>query len=55
MKFDFLQPHQLKTIMGGDGDNPSCWDNPDDPNDGGIPTYPGGPTIFIPGIPTFGG
>jgi len=52
MKFDILKPWQVRSITGGDGDPPSCWDNPDDDND---PLFPGGPTIFIPGMPPFGG
>lgn len=48
MKIDILKPWQVQDIVGGD--NPGCWDNPDDDNDG-YPTYPGGPTIFIPGFP----
>ncbi|MFT7121155.1 MAG: hypothetical protein ACJAZ9_001333 [Neolewinella sp.] len=52
MKIDFLLPIDTMDIIGGDGDTPNCWDNPDDDN-GGI-QIPGGPTIFIPGFPTNG-
>ncbi|MFT7121153.1 MAG: hypothetical protein ACJAZ9_001331 [Neolewinella sp.] len=52
MKIDFLRPQDAQGIIGGDGNDPSCWDNPDDDN-GGI-QIPGGPIIFIPGFPTGG-
>lgn len=50
MKIDSLKPWQIQAIVGGD--NPGCWDNPDDDNDD---NPHGGPTIFIPGFPPFGG
>ncbi|MFK8162508.1 MAG: hypothetical protein AB8H12_08590 [Lewinella sp.] len=52
MKLIFLKPRNLRDIIGGGLDNPSCRD---DSNDDGDNQYPGGPTIFIPGFPPIGG
>jgi hypothetical protein len=46
MKIDALQPWQARAISGGDGDPPSCWDDPNDPDPGFPYNIPGFPRPF---------
>jgi|GEM_PF-3195215 len=43
MKIDNLLPGQARDIVGGDGNQPHCWPDPDNPDPGfpwNLPGYP---------------
>jgi hypothetical protein len=52
MKLTLLKLGNFRDIIGGGLDDLNCTDDPNDDDDN---QYPGGPTIFIPGFPPFGG